>query len=77
MNLRFWEFHRFGPYLVVQSQYVLVNKWALQEEQERGGEKHKEGMQNNRNNQPLGFIKFNDGQRKLPCKAQGDRYHCH
>lgn len=30
MDLRFWEIHRLGPYLIVQSQYVLVNKWALQ-----------------------------------------------
>lgn len=28
-DLRFWELHRLGPYLVVQSQYVLVNKRAL------------------------------------------------
>lgn len=30
MDLRFWELHRLGPYLIVQSQYVLINKWALQ-----------------------------------------------
>lgn len=28
-DLHFWELHRPGPYLVVQSQYVLVNKRAL------------------------------------------------
>lgn len=29
MDLRFWELHRLGPYLVVQSQNVLINKWTL------------------------------------------------
>ena len=47
MDLRFWEIHRPGPYLIVQSQYVLVNKGALQVEQ-RGDtkEKHKHGTLN-------------------------------
>lgn len=35
-DLRFWELHRLGPYFVVQSQDVLVNKWAL-----RGGGERK------------------------------------
>lgn len=35
-DLRYWELHRLGPYLVVQSQYVLVNKGAL----------HREGRKN-------------------------------
>lgn len=42
-DLHFWEIHKLGPYLVVQSQYVLVNKRALQVEQ---SEKHKEGTLN-------------------------------
>lgn len=46
MDLHFWEFHRLGPYLVVQSQYVLVNKRALQVKQEKESEKHKEGTLN-------------------------------
>jgi len=40
MDLRFWEIHKPGPYLIVQSQYVLVNKWALQVEQRKDSEKH-------------------------------------
>lgn len=39
-DLRFWELHRPGPYLVVQSQYVLINKWALHRQAE---EKQKQG----------------------------------
>lgn len=35
MDLRFWEIHRLAPYLIVQSQYVLVNKWALQVRQKK------------------------------------------
>lgn len=43
-HLRFRVFHGLCPYLVVQSQYVLVNKRALQVRQE--GEEHKEGTLN-------------------------------
>lgn len=46
MDLRFWEIHKLGPYLIVQSQYVLVNKWTLQVEQRKGSENHKEGADN-------------------------------
>lgn len=35
MDSRFWEIHRLGPYLVVQSQYVLINKRALQVKQKK------------------------------------------
>lgn len=28
-DLPFWELHRLSPYLIVQSQYVLINKRAL------------------------------------------------
>ena len=46
MDLRFWEIHKLGPYLIVQSQYVLINKGALQVEQRRDSEKNKEGTLN-------------------------------
>lgn len=48
MDLRFWEIHRLGPYLIVQSQYVLVNKRALRVEQRRDSEKHEAGTLNYR-----------------------------
>lgn len=34
-NSRFRKIHRLGLYLIVQSQYVLVNKWALQVEENK------------------------------------------
>lgn len=46
-NLHFGEIHSFGPYLIVQSQYVLVNKWALQTGCGKQWEKkHKKGRFN-------------------------------
>lgn len=84
INLRFWEFYRLGPYLIMQSQYVLVDEGTLQEEQKKGGENHKntrarwrlrisDDLQttetNNSSNRPLGFITFN-GSRKLLFQTQ-------
>lgn len=46
MDLHFWEIHRLSPYLIVQSQYVLINKRALQVEQRKDSEKHKEDALN-------------------------------
>jgi len=46
IDSRFWEIHRLGPYLIVQSQYVLVNKRALQVEQKKRNENHRKGVLN-------------------------------
>lgn len=40
-NSRFRKIHRLGLYLIVQSQYVLVNKWALQVEENKNNNKNK------------------------------------
>lgn len=44
-DLRLGEIHSLGSYLIVQSQYVLIDERALQVEQRRE-RKHREGTLN-------------------------------